>query len=49
MAPENLSRNLRSLADWGCVVIRGRNVTLGDPVALAAIAGSVTPDAEINF
>jgi CRP/FNR family transcriptional regulator, transcriptional activator FtrB len=49
MAPENLSRNLRSLADWGCVVIRGRNVTLGDPAALAAIAGSVAPDTEFNF
>jgi CRP/FNR family transcriptional regulator, transcriptional activator FtrB len=48
MTPENLSRNLRSLADWGCVVI-GRNVTLGDPAALAAIAGSVAPDTEINF
>ena len=47
--PENLSGNLRSLADWGFVVIRDRNVTLGDPAALAAIAGSVAPDTEINF
>jgi hypothetical protein len=33
----------------GFVVIRDRNVTLGDPPALAAIAGSVAPDTEINF
>ena len=44
MTPENLSRNLRSLSDLGCVVIRDRNVTLGDPAALATIAGSVAPE-----
>ena len=49
MTSKNLSRNLRSVADWGCVVIHGRDVTLGDPAALAAIAGSVAPDTEINF
>jgi CRP/FNR family transcriptional activator FtrB len=49
MTPENLSRNLRTLADRGCVVIHGRNVTLGDPAALAAIAGPQAPAAEIDF
>lgn len=37
MTPENLSRNLKSLADHG-VVIRGRSVVLENPQALAAIA-----------
>jgi len=49
MTPENLSRNLRSLADRGCVVIRGRNVTLGNPAALAAIAGPQASAAGIDF
>jgi CRP/FNR family transcriptional regulator, transcriptional activator FtrB len=49
MTPENLSRNLRSLADRGCVVIRGRNVTLGDSAALAAIAGPQASAPEIDF
>jgi CRP/FNR family transcriptional regulator, transcriptional activator FtrB len=48
MTPENLSRNLKCLSGHGAVV-RGRNVILEDPAALAAMArpqafqGRVTP------
>jgi CRP/FNR family transcriptional activator FtrB len=49
MTPENLSRSLRSLADRG-VMVRGRNVTLGNPAALAALArGWAPPAAELDF
>jgi CRP/FNR family transcriptional regulator, transcriptional activator FtrB len=37
MTPENLSRNLKALSDHG-VFIRGRNVILENPAALATIA-----------
>jgi len=42
MAPENLSRNLATLASAG-VVVRGRRIVINDPKALAAIAGSGCP------
>jgi hypothetical protein len=42
MTPECLSRSLRSLADHG-LTVRGRDVTVADRAALAAIIGAVAP------
>jgi CRP/FNR family transcriptional regulator, transcriptional activator FtrB len=42
MAPENLSRSLASLATVG-VAVRGRNVSLNDRTALAALARIAAP------
>ena len=41
MTPECLSRSLRSLADHG-VSVRGREVTMADPSALALLVGAAT-------
>jgi CRP/FNR family transcriptional regulator, transcriptional activator FtrB len=48
MTPENLSRNLKALADRG-VVIHGRDVTLKDPEGLAVLARAapVAEEAEL--
>jgi CRP/FNR family transcriptional activator FtrB len=48
MAPENLSRNLAVLAASG-VEVRGRRVVIGNPLALAEIAGAKSPARPVHM